>query len=106
MLVAIHAMGRNENGVAARVASTADAIEAAKRDGVLAIVPAVENGFAIGQRLSRLAASAPRRALPDADTQRPQRAGRFLQSAERSRRREGPEHGGLSPSSGGRRSPN
>ena len=48
-------MGRSENGIAARVASTADEIEAAKRDGVLAIVPAVENGFAMGTDLSRLA---------------------------------------------------
>ena len=30
-------------------------IEAAKRDGVLAIVPVVENGFAMGTDLSRLA---------------------------------------------------
>lgn len=38
-----------------RVASTADAIEAAKRDGVLAVVPCVENGFAVGADLSRIA---------------------------------------------------
>ncbi len=55
MLQAINAMGRSQNGIAARVATTADAIEAAKRDGVLAIVPAVENGFATGTDLSRLA---------------------------------------------------
>ena len=34
---------------------TAAEIEAARRDGVLAIVPGVENGFAIGTDLSRLA---------------------------------------------------
>jgi membrane dipeptidase len=56
MLAAIRCMGRTEHGIAARVAETADAIEAAKRDGVLAIVPAVENGFAIGHELGRLAA--------------------------------------------------
>jgi membrane dipeptidase len=56
MLQAINAMGRSQNGITARVATTADAIEAAKRDGVLAIVPAVENGFATGTDLSRLAA--------------------------------------------------
>src|SRR5262249_49106188 len=48
-------MGRSENGIVARLATTADEIAAAKRDGVLAIVPAVENGFAIGNDLSRLA---------------------------------------------------
>jgi len=54
MLQSIRAMGRSENGVAARVTVTADEIEAARRDGVLAIVPAVENGFAMGTSLSRL----------------------------------------------------
>jgi membrane dipeptidase len=55
MLQAIRAMGRSENGVAARVAVTADDIAAAKRDGLLAIIPVVENGFAMGTELSRLA---------------------------------------------------
>jgi membrane dipeptidase len=55
MLHAIRAMGRDENGVSARVTATADEIAAAKRDGVLAIIPAVENGFATGSDLSRLA---------------------------------------------------
>lgn len=55
MLDHINAMGRTENAITARVTSTADAVEAAKRDGVLAIVPCVENGFAIGTDLSRLA---------------------------------------------------
>jgi membrane dipeptidase len=55
MLHAIRAMGRSENGVTARVAVTADEIAAAKRDGVLAVVPAVENGFSVGTDLSRLA---------------------------------------------------
>src|SRR5215469_6670809 len=54
MLQAIRAMGRSGNGVTARVAVTADDIAACKRDGVLAIVPAVENGFAMGTDLSRL----------------------------------------------------
>jgi membrane dipeptidase len=56
MLDHINAMGRTEAGITARVAPTADAIEAAKRDGVLAIVPCVENGFAVGMDLSRIAA--------------------------------------------------
>ena len=55
MLEAIRSMGRSENGIVARVAVTATEIEAAKRDGALAIVPAVENGFAMGRDLSRLA---------------------------------------------------
>jgi membrane dipeptidase len=55
MLRAIRAMGRSEGGITARVAATVAEIEAAKRDGVLAIVPAVENGFATGTDLSRLA---------------------------------------------------
>ncbi len=55
MLGAIRAMGRTANGITARLATTADEIEAARRDGVLAIVPAVENGFATGDDLSRLA---------------------------------------------------
>ena len=38
-----------------RIANRADAIAAAKRDGVLAIVPCVENGFAVGADLSRIA---------------------------------------------------
>ena len=55
MLQAIRSMGHSEGGITARVAVTAAEIEAAKRDGVLAIVPAVENGFSIGTDLSRLA---------------------------------------------------
>jgi membrane dipeptidase len=55
MLDAIRSMGRSEGGVTARVAVTAVEIETAKRDGALAIVPAVENGFAAGTDLSRLA---------------------------------------------------
>jgi membrane dipeptidase len=55
MLDHINAMGRTQNDITARVTSTAGAVEAAKRDGVLAVVPCVENGFAIGTDLSRLA---------------------------------------------------
>jgi membrane dipeptidase len=54
MLEAIRAMGRSEAGVDARLCVTADEIETAGRDGVLGIVPAVENGFAIGQDVGRL----------------------------------------------------
>jgi membrane dipeptidase len=55
MLDHINAMGRTENDITARVTTTAAEVEAAKRDGALAIVPCVENGFAIGTDLSRLA---------------------------------------------------
>lgn len=55
MLVAIRGMGVTRNGIAARVATTAAEIAAAKRDGVVAIVPALENGFSIGTDLARLA---------------------------------------------------
>lgn len=55
MLTAIAAMGRSEAGLTARLTQTAAEIEAAKRDGVLAIIPAVENGFAIGADLGRIA---------------------------------------------------
>lgn len=55
MLQSIRAMGRTENGISARVSVTADDIVAARRDEVLSVVLAVENGFAIGTDLSRLA---------------------------------------------------
>ncbi len=55
MLLAIRAMGRNQGDLVVRLATSADAIEAAKRDGVLAVVPVVENGFSIGTNLGRLA---------------------------------------------------
>ena len=85
MLDAIGAMG--ERG---RLVTTADGIEAAKRDGVAAVIPCVENGYAMGEELHRLAefrakgaiyltlthnghnaladSSNPRRDLGDADT--------------------------------------
>jgi len=59
MLLAIRAMGeaggRAETGIAVTLAVSADEIEAAKRDGLLAVVPAVENGYTIGNDLHRLA---------------------------------------------------
>jgi membrane dipeptidase len=54
MLQAINGMGRSGPGFAARITQTAAEIEAAKRDGVLAVIPAVENGFAIGADISRV----------------------------------------------------
>jgi membrane dipeptidase len=55
MLDHINQMGRTEAGITARVARTASQIEAARHDGVLAVVPCVENGFAVGADLSRIA---------------------------------------------------
>ena len=56
MLQQVNHMGRAASAIAVRVANRADAIVAAKRDNVLAIVPCVENGFAVGADLSRIAA--------------------------------------------------
>lgn len=55
MLEAIRGTGRAANGIEARVATTAGEIEAAWRDGAIGVVPAVENGFAMGQDVTRLA---------------------------------------------------
>jgi membrane dipeptidase len=52
MLQAIRAMGQTEG---ARLATAAAQIEAAREAGLIAVVPAVENGFAIGTDLGRLA---------------------------------------------------
>ncbi len=54
MLDHIAGMARTEAGITARVTPTANDIRAAKRDGVCAIVPCVENGFAVGTDLSRI----------------------------------------------------
>ncbi|MEA2773012.1 MAG: rane dipeptidase, partial [Acetobacteraceae bacterium] len=55
MLDQINRMAHTPSGIPLRVTSRADAIVAAKRDGFLAIVPCVENGFAVGADLSRIA---------------------------------------------------
>ena len=55
MLDTINAMGTSRNGLSARVCATAGAIEAAVGQGALAVVPAVENGHAMGQDLRNLA---------------------------------------------------
>jgi membrane dipeptidase len=56
MLEQINAMQLVASPIRMRIANRADAIEAAKRDGVLAIVPCVENGFAVGADLARIVA--------------------------------------------------
>ncbi len=55
MLDAIAGMGRTAGGLGARVATTAADIRAAHQDGVIAIIPVVENGHAIGEDLTVLA---------------------------------------------------
>ncbi len=55
MLGIIRAMGRHTAGIDARVATTADQVEGAKRDGAVAVIPAVENGYAVGTDLANLA---------------------------------------------------
>ncbi|MBV9783402.1 MAG: dipeptidase [Acidisphaera sp.] len=54
MLETIRGMARQHDGITARLAVTADEIETARRDGALAIVPAVENGHAMGDDPGRL----------------------------------------------------
>ncbi len=55
MLQTIGGMGREAAGLRARLTTTAAEIEAAKRDGTVAIIPAVENGHAIGEDITVLA---------------------------------------------------
>ncbi|MCK8785836.1 dipeptidase [Roseomonas sp. NAR14] len=55
MLARIAGMGGARNGIEARVVDTVDAVEQAHRDGAIALIPAVENGYAIGEDLSLLA---------------------------------------------------
>jgi len=63
MLDHINRMEHIPADIRVRTAPTANAIEAAKQDNVLAIVPCVENGFAVGADLSRIAAFRARGAI-------------------------------------------
>ena len=56
MLDAINGLARDAGDIRVRIATTADAVEAAGRDGAIAIIPAVENGHAMGEDLGMLAA--------------------------------------------------
>ena len=58
MLAAINAMAGSREGIRARVARSAAAIEAVVEQGAIAVVPAVENGYAVGTDIDRLAALA------------------------------------------------
>jgi membrane dipeptidase len=55
MLDSITAMARTQNGIEARLCPSADAVDQAHAAGAIAIIPAVENGAAIGEDLSLLA---------------------------------------------------
>jgi membrane dipeptidase len=54
MLAAIAAMAGSHDGIRARTARSVAEIEATMEEGALAVVPAVENGYAIGTDLDRL----------------------------------------------------
>ena len=56
MLDRIAAMGAERDGIRSRLCTGADAIEQARRDGRIAIVPAIENAYAFGEDLSVIAA--------------------------------------------------
>ena len=55
MLETIRGMGTTRLGITAQVCSTADAIVAAHAAGALAVVPAIENGYAVGDDPGSLA---------------------------------------------------
>jgi membrane dipeptidase len=55
MLESIRSMGTTRAGITARVASTTEEIEAAHAADAIAIIPAVENGHALGADLANLA---------------------------------------------------
>lgn len=55
MLDVINQMQGTRNGLTARVCSTVQEILTAHADGVLAVIPAVENGYAMGDDLALLA---------------------------------------------------
>ncbi|BCI68193.1 dipeptidase [Acetobacter aceti] len=55
MLEAINRMQGTRNGITARVCPMVDEIEAAWRDGALAVVPGVENGYGMGDDIGMLA---------------------------------------------------
>jgi membrane dipeptidase len=63
MLDHINRMAHTPTAMRVRLATRADAIEAAKHEGAVAIVPCVENGFAIGADLARIAAFRARGAI-------------------------------------------
>lgn len=56
MLRAVHAFAAGANGIPARVAATVAEIRAAHAAGELALIPAVENGHAMGLDTGRIAA--------------------------------------------------
>ncbi len=55
MLHRIREMGAERNGITARICDGADAIEQARAEGAIAVVPAIENAYAFGADLSLVA---------------------------------------------------
>ncbi|HEY4042915.1 MAG TPA: dipeptidase [Rhodopila sp.] len=97
MLGQISRMQHTPSPIPLRVASRSDAIVAAKRDGVLAIVPCVENGFAIGTDLSRIAEFRRRGAIYMTITHNGHNALADSCNPRRDLGDRETEHGGLSP---------
>jgi membrane dipeptidase len=96
MLDHINRMALVPSGFAVRLATRADAIEAAKREGAIAIVPCVENGFAIGADLARIAAFRARGAVYMTLTHNGHNALGDSATPRRDLGDRGNEHGGLS----------
>jgi membrane dipeptidase len=55
MLEAIIAMGGEKHGIKSRICTTVDEITSAAAEGVLAVIPGVENGYAMGEDIGLLA---------------------------------------------------
>jgi membrane dipeptidase len=97
MLDQINRMQYVPSAIAVRIAHSADAIVAAKRDGALAIVPCVENGFAVGADLSRIAEFRKRGAIYMTMTHNGHNALADSCNPRRDLGDRETEHGGLSP---------
>jgi membrane dipeptidase len=96
MLDHINRMARTHAAIRVRLAARAEEIEAAKHDGALAIVPCVENGFAVGADLSRIAAFRARGAVYMTLTHNGHNALADSCNPRRDLGDRGNEHGGLS----------
>ena len=97
MLDQINSMQFVRSAVPLRITSRADAIVAARRDNVAAIVPCVENGFAMGADLSRIAAFRQRGAIYMTLTHNGHNALADSCNPRRDLGDRETEHGGLSP---------
>jgi len=97
MLDQINRMEAMPSSIPMRIANRADAVVAAKRDGVLAIVPCVENGFAVGADLERIAEFRRRGAIYMTMTHNGHNALADSCNPRRDLGDRETEHGGLSP---------